>query len=388
MLSFIKEEKKVEYLELIYDLVFVYMIGRNNAFLGHIENGFVSANAFIAYVLCTLAIIQIWSFTTFYINMFGRNGVRDHVFLCVNMYLMFYVGQATRLDWSNYQMQYHIAWALILINIGVQYVIELRNHQMDVWNRDTIKRMAVTLFAESALALSAAFVPENLVAPISFGAIGLGMLLTSIVNRKSPGKTVDFAHLTERAMLYVVFTFGEMIIEISSYFVSDGSFSWNVIYYSLMGFLIVVGLFMSYEMIYDHLLDRDRHDNGMIYMLIHIFIIFGLNNITASLEFMREEEVALIPKMIFMVVSVIIYYGFLFSIGKYAKKTCRIDTPFILRLTAATAGFALLMMLFRETSAAHILITVVYVWSIFGVLWRAAKMVNQEELAAREAASA
>ncbi|MBQ9272326.1 MAG: low temperature requirement protein A [Mogibacterium sp.] len=381
MLSFIKEEKKVEYLELIYDLVFVYMIGRNNALLGHFEGGFVSANAFIAYILCTLAIIQIWSFTTFYINMFGRNGVRDHVFLCINMYLMFYIGQATRLDWAAYQMQYHIAWALILINIGLQYVVELRNHQMDVWNRDIIKWLAATLFLESAVALSAAFVPESLVAPLSFAAVGIGILLTSAGKKKSPGNIVDFSHLTERAMLYVVFTFGEMIIEISSYFVSDGSFSWNVLYYSMMGFLIVVGLFMSYEMIYDHLLDRDKEDNGLFYMLIHIFIIFGLNNITASLEFMREEEVALVPKMVFLVVSVIIYYGFLFSTGKYAKKTCRFNRAFILKLAAATAGFALLMMLFRETPAAHIFITVLYVWGIFIVLWRAAIEVKEEESA-------
>ena len=122
------EEKKVEYLELIYDLVFVYMAGRNNALLGHIEDGFVSLDSFLAYILCTLAIIQIWNFTTFYINLFGRNGVRDHVFLLVTMYLMYFLGESTRSDWHAYQAQYHIAWSLILINIGIQYVIELRNH--------------------------------------------------------------------------------------------------------------------------------------------------------------------------------------------------------------------------------------------------------------------
>ena len=79
-----KAEKKVEYIELIYDLIFVYMIGRNNQLLHNFENGFVATNAFLTYVLCTLAIIQVWNFTTFYINMFGRNGVRDHIFLFVN----------------------------------------------------------------------------------------------------------------------------------------------------------------------------------------------------------------------------------------------------------------------------------------------------------------
>ena len=80
----IKEEKKVEYLELIYDLIFVYIIGRNNSLLHHVEGGFISLETFLTYALATLAVIQIWNYSTFYINMFGRNGLRDHIFLFLN----------------------------------------------------------------------------------------------------------------------------------------------------------------------------------------------------------------------------------------------------------------------------------------------------------------
>ena len=172
------EEKKVEYLELIYDLVFVYMAGRNNALLGHIEGGFVSLDSFLAYILCTLAIIQIWNFTTFYINMFGRNGVRDHVFLLITMYLMYFLGESTRSDWHMYQAQYHIAWGLILINIGMQYAIELRNHKTDVWNCEVIKRMTMTLFIEAAIVLAASVVKPALAPPIAFTAVVLGIVMT------------------------------------------------------------------------------------------------------------------------------------------------------------------------------------------------------------------
>lgn len=75
------EEKKVEYLELIYDLIFVYVIGRNNSLLHQTTNGFVDGKVFIAYIICTLTIIQIWNFSTYYINMHGRNKLRDHIFL-------------------------------------------------------------------------------------------------------------------------------------------------------------------------------------------------------------------------------------------------------------------------------------------------------------------
>ena len=127
----LKEEKKVEYLELIYDLIFVYVIGRNSSLLRNVVDGFVPAGTFLAYILYSLAVIQIWSFSTFYINMYGRNGLRDHIALFLNMYLLYYVGEGTRLNWQVFQNQYHLAWGLILLNIGVQYAIERRNHLGD-----------------------------------------------------------------------------------------------------------------------------------------------------------------------------------------------------------------------------------------------------------------
>lgn len=373
------EEKKVEYLELIYDLVFVYMAGRNNALLGHVEGGFVSLDTFLAYILCTLAIIQIWNFTTFYINMFGRNGVRDHVFLLVTMYLMYFVGESTRNDWAAYQAQYFIAWGLILINIGLQYVIEMRNHREDVWNRELIKRMAITLFAEAAVVLAASAVKPVLAPAMSFAAIALGMLMTVLGKRTGVSGMIDFSHLTERAMLYVVFTFGEMIVVIASYFAGDGSFDPSVIYFSLMGFLIVVGLFLSYEVIYDKLLDRDMEDNGLLYMLLHIFIVFGLNNITISLEFMREPEIAVRPKMMLLVVSMVLYYAFLFALGRYAKKRCHINEEFMHKLWLVTLAFVLLMMVSVKEPRIHILLTVIYVWGVFAIFYRVGRRVAAEE---------
>ena len=381
MLPLKNEEKKVEYLELIYDLVFVYMAGRNNALLGHIEGGFVSLDSFLAYILCTLAIIQIWNFTTFYINMFGRNGVRDHVFLLITMYLMYFMGESTRSSWHAYQAQYHIAWGLILINIGMQYAIELRNHKMDVWNRTVIKRMAMTLFVEAAIVLAASFVKPALAPPLAFTAVILGIVMTFLGKRVGVSGMIDFSHLTERAMLYVVFTFGEMIVVISSYFVGGGSFSWNVIYFSLMCFLIVAGLFVSYEIIYDHLIDREMDDSGMLYMIIHIFILFALSCITVSLEFMREPEVAVFPKVVFITGAIIGYYAFLLCTSRYVRKTCRLDAKFILGQTALAAVFAALMVVFRENMKVNIFITVAYVWCIVGIIYSSKKRISIEEKA-------
>lgn len=366
---FENKEKKVEYIELIYDLIFVYMLGRNNQLLHHFDGGFFSVSTFLTYALCTLAVIQIWNFTTFYINMFGRNGARDYIFLFINMYLLYFIGESTRADWQAYQTQYHIAWGLILVNIGVQYLLEMRNHKENTYRRRIAKRMCAVLFIEAAVVFAAA-IPNPLLGTIlSAVAIFCGIFLTAFSRKGAPEIIIDFEHLSERAMLYVVFTFGEMIIAVASYFAGDGSWSWNTIYFSLMAFLIVVGLFLSYGFVYDYLIDRGGSYDGMLYMALHIFIIFALNNITASLEFMREETVALLPKMLFIVCSLVIYFAFLLSLRGYTKCTCRPTKAFISVLCGITAAFIGLMLLLKEQMYINILISVIYVFGVFMVFY-------------------
>ena len=362
-----KKEKKVEYVELIYDLIFVYIIGRNNSLLHHITGGFVDPLSFVAYVLCTLAVIQIWNFSTYYINIYGRHSVREHVFLFLNMFLLYFIGEGTRADWAGYHTMYHVAWALILINIGVQYAIELRSHCAPA-NRRQIVRMMVILFCEALIALTAIIEFRLLQTSwLSLAAILFGMGMVLFFGRRSSNQSfVDFPHLSERAMLYVVFTFGEMVIAVSGYFSDE--ITPNNLYFAAMAFLIVGGLFLSYGVFYDHIIDRDRNTNGLLYMLMHIFIIFSLNNITNSLEFMRDSEVMLMPKLLLLLGSFLLFYVFLFATGRYAKKRCRLNGRFLMLTGGVGVVFAVLMLVFRENMYVNIAVSVLFVFSEFAII--------------------
>lgn len=367
----LQKEKKVEYLELIYDLIFVYIIGRNNSLLQHIENGFVPGGIFLAYVLGTLAVIQIWNYSTFYINIYGRNSVRDHVFLFINMFLLYFMADSTSIYWQSSVYKYSAAWALILINLGVQHVIERKNHKDMPEECRQLRHKAWILFGEAALigVHMLIFALTGYTAP--YLPIAFGMLAMLISSRRGVLVPVDFMHLSERAMLYVVFTFGEMIIAIASYF--SGGLTVRSVYFAAMAFLIVVGLFLSYGTMYNRLLDREHATNGVVYMLIHIFLIFALNNISASLEFMREESVALWPKTLFLVASFVIYYLFLFLTGRYSKKRCGFSAGFVALLVGIGAGFVALMLLLREQMLLNIAITALFTFGIFLLLYRQGK---------------
>ena len=359
-------DKKVEYVELIYDLIFVYVIGRNNSLLQDFRGGFVAYESFMAYVMCTLAIIQIWNYTTYYINVHGENSARDHVFMFVNMFLMYFIGEATRTDWHGFHTQYHLAWALILSNIGLQYLLEMRHHVGPA--RAQSRHMAAILFSEAALVVISDLLYDrfHIVWP-SLAAILLGMAAVVLFGQRQSRGFVDFAHLSERAMLYVVFTFGEMIIGLADYF--EGAFSWRSTYFALMAFLIVVGLFLSYGVFYDHIIDREMNTNGLSYMFMHIFIIFAMNNITNGLIFMRVSEVELWPKLSFLVTSFLLFFAFLFALGRrHARARCQRYPRLALRAGILGGAFVALMVLFRDDMALNIALSAAFVFAIYAMI--------------------
>ena len=370
-------EKKVEYIELIYDLIFVYIVGRNNLLLHDFAGGFVAPSTFMAYVLTTLAVIQIWTYSTYYINICGTRGAREYVFLFINMFLLYFVGEGTRTDWQGYHAQYHAAWALILVNIGVQYLIEWRNERRAGGAGKQSRRMAAILFCQAAIVL--ADIPlfrATQTAWFSLAAVLFGMCAVFPVGRR--GGPVDFPHLSERAMLYVVFTFGEMIIAVASYF--EGEFSLRSMYFALMAFLIVVGLFLSYGVFYDRIIDREKRTGGLGYMTLHIFLIFAMNNITNGLQFMREEAVALLPKTLFLIGSFVLFFCILFAVGSsHARARCRKYGGLCVRAGAAGAVFAVLMILLRGTMTVTVALTAAFVFAMFAILRQYGKNVERLE---------
>ena len=367
-----QKEKKVEYLELIYDLIFVYIIGRNNSLLHHIDGGFITGGAFLAYFMFTLAVIQIWNYSTFYINIFGRNGIRDHVFLFINMFLLYYMANGTVIQWQSSVYRYSVPWAMILINLGLQYIIEMKNHKSEPWVTHQLSINALILFIEAALVGVHIFVFSITGVSVPYVPIFFGMAAMIIYGIAWSVVPVDFAHLSERAMLYVVFTFGEMIISAASYFTDEISF--NSVYFALMAFLIVAGLFLSYGTMYNKIIDKESLTNGLGYMTIHIFLIFALNNISVALEFMRNEDVELMPKTVFMTGSFVMYFTFMFLLARYAKRKCAFTIRTLLILVISAVCFIGLMILLRENMYLNIALSVIYIYAVYAMINRQAKL--------------
>lgn len=362
-----KEEKKVEYIELIYDLIFVYLIGRNNSLLHAIQDGFIQPRAFLTYLLSTLVILHVWYFSALFINRYGSNGPAEHLMIFVNMYLLCYMGGGISAQWEQSYVRYNLAWGLILVNLAVHYCLKYRASARETpWESAHIRHQIVLLLVQAAIVLgSIPLFPLTgvLLSPL---ALVFGIVASALTRNVGSLVAVDFAHLSERVMLFVVFTFGEMIICVAGYF--QGGFTVSNVCFSLMAFLTVAGLFLSYEYLYDHIIDREASYSGNGYMILHIFLIAAMNNITTALEFMREPQVRALPRTVFLVVSLLVYFLFLFLLERYAPLRVKGSRRFFGQLAALGAVYAGLVALFYRNSYVTGALTVLLVWGLFLVL--------------------
>ena len=361
------EGKKVEFIELIYDLIFVYMIGRSNELLHDMDGGFFSVETYLTYLVTAMAILQIWYMSTLFINRFGSNSAIDYLGLFINMYLLYYMAGGTRAEWSEYYMRYNLAWGLILVNLAVQYLLQMKkNKQITPWETAHIKARMILLLIQAGLIFASIPVYYMTRFPLDWVSLVVGFFGALFTRKIDALVPVNFEHLTERVMLYVVLTFGEMIVSIAGYF--EGTFSLNMLYFSIMAFLIVAGLFLSYGLLYERIIDRTMHSTGSAYIILHIFLLLALSNITAALEFMRDPEVDPVAKNVLISVSFMVYYIFLFFIAHYARECNRPKKGLILRVTAVSVIFAVLAALFYQNGTISIALSAGYIFSMFGLM--------------------
>ena len=118
-MSLIKE-RKVENIELFYDLIFAYAISKISELVHHSHNGIVEPMLLISFILYSLAVFQEWSYLTNYLNRFGTFNIKENVVMCINMGAAIYLSNSLSLDWE--QIFYPFSISMLIMSSSVAFL--------------------------------------------------------------------------------------------------------------------------------------------------------------------------------------------------------------------------------------------------------------------------
>ena len=308
----------VSNIELFYDLIFVYCINVITQLILNAKGAFPSLETWVIYLFTFLVVLQVWCFTTLLINRYGDRSVADNVCLFVNMFLLYFLSNGIQTDWAKTAFTFNASWALILTNLLVHWF--LKRHAYDNLDEDDHRIMGtviVVITAELICVSAATFLKGTPGVVVTWIAMIISFVPFSappIYHRIFRNKPARFAHLAERCSLLAIVAFGETIVIIAAYMTSASSMAYPVLIFTL-----VVGLFLIYIFEHDNMLDHHLKTDGLSFTTLTAWMILIIGNLTVALEFMIMDNIAFLPKSMYLMVCLVLYLLTSFMLGRYNR---------------------------------------------------------------------
>lgn len=354
--------EKVGNVELFYDLIFAYLVSVVTSLL-HTHEGFFDLQSYGLYVFSFLTVLQVWFNTTFLMNRYGDGSHEDNICMFVNMFCLYFLGEAISGPWGMNLPLFCIAWALLLVNLIVHWYLKLTRYvNTDDEDRRIILSAMRMLGFQLALVIVSLLVPRQLAPVVADLALVMGVIGWWLA-RKDSAKPVNFDHLAERCCLLVIITFGESVVDISAYM---RALSLSHLLVSALVFALVVGCFLIYDFEYEHLLDHDQVTGGVSYTVTNSWVVFVLGNLAAALGFMPDQNVPLIPKGIYMTACLVLYLLCSFLLNFFNRPLFRISGKYVAVRLSLCSLIALATLLTHFDPTITLVLDVAIVYAAFG----------------------
>lgn len=278
------QSKPVTLIELFYDLVFVYMISRATSLIHHLHHGVISPNTFMIFALVIIVFINSWMIQIIFTNRYVESSWTNITFTFIDMAIVLYMSNAFPATFNQDLRTFFIAAGLLSLTLCLQYLI-VYFHSTS-FDRQISRSFALILGFRTIAFFVGGFIPGTVGTTIAIVGVILSWIAPAFTGKYTRHRPIIFSHLLKRLTALIIMMFGETIVGIANYFTAQ-----NFSLLSLMIFISVVGLFFTYIVEFDHLIDeKQTNQTGNLLIYLHYFILFGISLFTVSLTFISEPD--------------------------------------------------------------------------------------------------
>ena len=308
------KHKRVEFSELFYDLVFVFAISKATALIHPLHSVVLSWDSLLDFFISVMVIINSWMIQTIYTNRYGKNSLFNIVIMFIKMGLLLFIADMMGPDWQQYF--HYLCWAIgtLTFTLFLQYLVEFFRKSTDNADRESIKGFLWITGLGSLGVYLAALLPIYVGVYIFIASILLTFIVPIFLITKDEHFQVNLPHIIERVSLLVIITFGEMVINLVSFFTAE-SFS----IYSVLNFIIMLSLFLFYFGEFDHAIDEKSNQKGLFQIYSHYPIFIGLMMITVSMSFLLNPEANRLFATSFFYIGIGLFQAAVLANGPYNK---------------------------------------------------------------------
>lgn len=123
--------KKVTWLELFYDLLFVAAVATATHVLLHVEQGYIHGEYLLKFVLIFIPIWWAWTGQTMFINRFGQDFLHQRIFMILQMLFVLIMISSLSVDFDQYYVSFLIGYIGLRALTSIQYLIVQKFEQSE-----------------------------------------------------------------------------------------------------------------------------------------------------------------------------------------------------------------------------------------------------------------
>lgn len=331
------EHKKVDLVELFFDLVMVYAISQTTGLIHHLHAGVVDPWSLVSFALAYVILVNAWMYQVVYTNRFGKTSARDIAFSLVSMALLLFLSSTISADWRETFRPFSVTLGLLFLVQMVQYGLShARESGHDA--RFLIRGFLLLTGIYALTLLLGAVLPYDIGVYFTMAGLVSNITLPLFFMRRLNHIPLNFPHLVERLSLLVIITFGEMIIGVAPWFTVE-----TLSFMSVLVFCVCAALFVHYIWVFDRMIDLDVGDQGAYKMqYAHIPIFLGLGMVTVSFSFITEADASMPFVVGFLYTGLFLFYLGLGGSNSYRQPRFRASRR---QLALQGAGFVIALAL-------------------------------------------
>ncbi|WP_028399456.1 low temperature requirement protein A [Ectobacillus panaciterrae] len=299
------EEKKVTWLELFYDLLFVAAVATATHVLLYVEKGYIQPEYLLKFALMFIPIWWSWTGQTMFINRFGQDFLHQRIFMILQMLFVLIMISSLSVDFDQYYLPFLIGYIGLRALTAIQYLVVQSLEEGDR------KKVALFLGTRFWIGVIISFFSIFFDSWIRYTVLYAGVIVDIIVpvyGRKYLVKVpTNTAHLLERFALLTLILFGESVVSTLSVLQPQKG-DWNSISFSIISFILIISMWWQYFDNVEKKVNKSIQRAGQTIVYGHLFILMSLSMIAASIKLMFLHEIHYSFILYFVFSSVLLYF--------------------------------------------------------------------------------
>ncbi len=304
--------KKANWLELLFDLIFVYAVSKATHILAYTHGGHIGIGQYATFVLVMIPIWWTWTGNTLFATRFDTEDVTQRILTLLTMLAVVFWTSFINSDFDQYYHGYLLFYVIIrLILVTMYWNVARRN--------PAAMPIAIRLGSGFLIGLTVASLSLLFEPPFRYGVLYLGIgieIITPLLSRRALKATpVKSHHLPERYGLLTIILLGESVIMLAAN-LSKTPWSTPTVAAAVAGFILIASLWWLYfDLVENHTLGKEL-GAGQRIIYGHLFVYVGLSSIAVFIGYAITLEPGIVDHLLLCLFGLgTLFIGFLLIFG-------------------------------------------------------------------------